>query len=67
MKRNKIWIIIIGQEFLCGLLPFFVNFTLEYAVKKVEENWHGLKLHGTHQLLIHACDVTVLDENTNSI
>ena len=49
------------------MLPFFVNFTLEYAVKKVEENWHVLKLHVTQQFLFCADDVTVLAENTNII
>ena len=49
------------------MLPFFVNFTLEYAVKKVEENWDDLELHGTHRLLVCAGDVTLLAKNMNSI
>jgi len=40
------------------LLPFFVNFILEYAVMEVEEYWDGLELHGTHQPLVHAGNVT---------
>ena len=41
--------------------------TLEYTVTKVEENRDDLELHGTHQLLVHAGDVTLLAKNINSI
>jgi len=43
MKHNKIQIIIIGQEYWCGLLPFFVNFTLEYAGKKMGMTWNCME------------------------
>jgi len=48
-------------------VSIFKNFTLEYAVENVEENGDGLELHGTHQLLVRAGDVTLLAKKVNSV
>jgi hypothetical protein len=35
-----------------ALLPLLFNFAVEYTIRKVEENQVGLKLNGTHELMM---------------
>jgi hypothetical protein len=46
--------------------PFF-NFALEYAIRRVQVIQDGLKLNGTHELLIYVDDVSVLGVSVYAI
>jgi hypothetical protein len=50
-----------------ALSPLLFNFALEYAIRRVQVNQDGLKLHGTYQLLVYAADVNVLRESTHAM
>jgi hypothetical protein len=43
------------------------NFALEYAIKRVQVNWDGLKLNGTHQLLAYADDVNISGGSVHTV
>ena len=50
-----------------GLKPVLFNFALEYAIKRVQVIQDGLKLNGTHQLLVYAVDINILEGSVRTI
>jgi hypothetical protein len=49
-----------------AISPLLFNLALEYVIK-VQENQVGLKSNGTHQLLVYADDVNLLNDNIDTI
>ena len=50
-----------------ALSPLLFNFALEYAIRRVQVNQDGLKLHGTHQLFVYANDINILGGSVHTI
>jgi len=43
------------------------NFVLKYAIRMVEVNQDGLRLNGTHQLLVCADDLNILGGSVHTV
>ena len=50
-----------------ALSPLLFSFALEYAIRRLQANQNGLKLNGTHQLLVYAAGVNVLGGSVHSV
>jgi len=44
-----------------------LNFALEYAIRRFQENQDGLKLSGTHKRLVDAEDVNILGGSVHAV
>jgi hypothetical protein len=47
--------------------PLLVNFALEYAMRRVQVIQNGLKLNGTHRLLVYADNVNILGGSVHTV
>ena len=50
-----------------ALSLLILYFPIEYAIRRVQVNQDGLKLNGTHQLLVCADDVSILGESVGTV
>jgi len=50
-----------------ALSPLLFNFTLEWAIWRVQVNQDGLKLNGIHQLLVNTDNVNMLGGNVHTV
>jgi hypothetical protein len=56
-----------GLEKGDALSPLLLNLSLEYVIRKVQENEDGMKLNEIYQLLIYANDINTFGEDINFI
>jgi len=50
-----------------ALKPFLFNFALEYAIRRIQLKQEGLKLNGSHQLLVSADDDNILGGSVHTV
>jgi hypothetical protein len=50
-----------------ALMLLLFNFALEYTIRRVQVNRDGLKLNGTHQLVVYADDIKILGRSVRTI
>jgi hypothetical protein len=49
------------------LMSLLFNFALEYAIRKAQGNQVRLQLNGTHQLMVYADDVNLLEDKIDAM
>jgi hypothetical protein len=54
------------HKLLDALFSMLFKLNFEYTIRKAQENWEGLKLNETHQLLVYAVN-NLLSKNINTL
>jgi hypothetical protein len=50
-----------------ALPPLLFNFSLAYSIRRVRANQDGLKLKGTHQRVVYADYVNIMDGSVHTV
>ena len=50
-----------------ALSPLLFSFAFECAIRRIQVNQDGLKIDGTHQLLVYADDVHILGGSVHAV
>jgi len=50
-----------------ALSPLLFNFALDYTIRRVQVNHDGLKLKGTHQLLVYDDDDNIMGGSIHTL
>jgi len=50
-----------------ALSPLLFNFGLDYAIRRIQINQDGVKLNGTHQLLVYPYDENIVEGSVNTV
>jgi len=50
-----------------AISPLLFTFASEYTIRRIQVNQDGLKLNGTHQLLVYADDVNILRGSIHTV
>jgi hypothetical protein len=50
-----------------ALSPLLFNYDLQYAIRTIQVNQGGMKLNGTHQILVYNNDVNILGGNVHNL
>jgi hypothetical protein len=56
-----------GLKQVDALLPLLFNFDLQHAIRRIQVIQDGLKLNGTHQLLVYVDDINMLGGSVRTI
>jgi hypothetical protein len=56
-----------GSKYVDDLSPLLFNTALLYAIRRVQVNQDGLKLNGTHEILVYADAINILDRSVHTI
>ena len=66
--KKSVWYVFYQEWFETRYsIAIIFKFALEYVIRRVQVNQGGLKLNGTHQLLVYADDVNIVGGSVRTV